>query len=173
MFRNGSLVTEECHLVVYDCVGYKVWGRGREKECVYMCVWWVRERGRGERGWRVRGWEGEGGMGAGECPGTFEYTSGESIFFFKKQECKACYENNGSNEHTQTRHKGAGIARWWCVGLALLLDEASWVRSSSGENVFPVDGIFPLELTWVLTQGLVCVHMHPIARTQKILTFMS
>ena len=49
-----------------------------------------------------------------------------------------------------------------------------------------VEGIFPLELTWVLTpflpktlsdesinRGLVCAHMHSIARTQKILTFMS
>ena len=51
---------------------------------------------------------------------------------------------------------------------------------------FPVDGIFPVELTWVQTpfppktlldesinRGLVCAHMHFIARTQKILTFMS
>ena len=51
---------------------------------------------------------------------------------------------------------------------------------------FPVEGIFPLELTWVQTpfpqktlsdesinRGLVCAHMHFIARTQKILTFMS
>ena len=51
---------------------------------------------------------------------------------------------------------------------------------------FPVQGIFPLELTWVQTpfpqktlsdesinRGLVCAHMHFIARTQKILTFMS
>ena len=30
---------------------------------------------------------------------------------------------------------GAGIARWWCVGLAVLLDAVSWVRSSSGENL--------------------------------------
>ena len=50
---------------------------------------------------------------------------------------------------------------------------------------FPVEGIFPLELTWVQTpfpqktpsdesinRGLVCAHMHFIARTQKILTFM-
>ena len=28
---------------------------------------------------------------------------------------------------------GAGIARWWCVELAVLLDAASWVPSSSGE----------------------------------------
>ena len=51
---------------------------------------------------------------------------------------------------------------------------------------FPVEGIFPLELAWVQTpfpkktlsdesikRGLVCAHMHFIARTQKILTFMS
>ena len=50
---------------------------------------------------------------------------------------------------------------------------------------FPVQGIFPLELSWVLTpfpqtlsdesinRGLVCGHVHSIARTQKILTFMS
>ena len=29
---------------------------------------------------------------------------------------------------------GAGIACWWCVRLAVLLDAASWVQSSSGEN---------------------------------------
>ena len=51
---------------------------------------------------------------------------------------------------------------------------------------FPEEGIFPLELTWVQTpfppktlsdesinRGLVCAHIHFIARTQKILTFMS
>ena len=56
---------------------------------------------------------------------------------------------------------------------------------------FPVEGIFPLELTCVQTpfpkkkkkkktlsdesiiRGLVCAHMHFVARTQKILTFMS
>ena len=51
---------------------------------------------------------------------------------------------------------------------------------------FPVEGVFPLELTWLQTpfpqktlsdesinRGLVCAHMHFIARTQKILTFMS
>ena len=63
------------------------------------------------------------------------------------------------------------------------------VRSVAGSILlwgnFPVEGIFPLELTWVQTpfppnsfdesinRGLVCVHMHFIARTQKILTFMS
>ena len=50
---------------------------------------------------------------------------------------------------------------------------------------FPVEWIFPLELTWAQTpfpqtlsdesinRGLVCAHMHFIAQTQKILTFMS
>ena len=51
---------------------------------------------------------------------------------------------------------------------------------------FPVEGIFLLEFTWVQTpfppktlsdesinRGLVCAHMHFIAHTQKILTFMS
>ena len=41
---------------------------------------------------------------------------------------------------------------------------------------FPVEGIFPLELTLSdesINRGLVCAHMHFIARTQKILTFMS
>ena len=49
---------------------------------------------------------------------------------------------------------------------------------------FPVEGIFPLELTWVLTpfpqtlsdeninRSPVCAHMHSIGWTQKILTFM-
>ena len=54
-----------------------------------------------------------------------------------------------------------------------------------GRN-FPVECISPLELTWVLTpfpcknlmvesinRGLICACMHSIARTQKILTFMS
>ena len=45
---------------------------------------------------------------------------------------------------------GAVTARWLCVGLAVLLAAASCVRSSSEEN-FPVEGIFPMELTWVLT----------------------
>ena len=48
-----------------------------------------------------------------------------------------------------------------------------------------VEGIFLLELTWVLTpfpktlldesinRVVVCAHMHSIARTQKMLTFMS
>ena len=53
-------------------------------------------------------------------------------------------------------------------------------------GTFSVEGIFPLELTWVqnsippktpsdesINRGLVCAHMHFIARTQKILTFMS
>ena len=67
---------------------------------------------------------------------------------------------------------------------SLVLDAVSWVQSSSEEN-FPVEGIFPLELTQVLTpstktysdesinRGLVCAHMHSMAQTQKILTFLS
>ena len=55
-----------------------------------------------------------------------------------------------------------------------------------GRMFFPVEGIFPLELTWILTlfpkkalsdesinRGLVYAHMHSIARTQKILKLMS
>ena len=51
---------------------------------------------------------------------------------------------------------------------------------------FPIEGIFPLELHMgsnsipqktlsheSINRGLVCAHMHFIARTQKILTFMS
>ena len=77
---------------------------------------------------------------------------------------------------------GAGIAQLVVLGLA--------VHSVAGSILlwghFPVEGIFPLELTWVQTpfppktlsdesinRGLVCAHMHFIARTQKILTFMS
>ena len=49
----------------------------------------------------------------------------------------------------------------------------------------PVDAIFPLELTWVLTpfsktlsdksinRVLVCAHMNSVARIQKTLSFMS
>ena len=37
----------------------------------------------------------------------------------------------------------AGTARWWCVGLAVLLDAASWVPSSFDEN-FSVRGDFAL-----------------------------
>ena len=37
----------------------------------------------------------------------------------------------------------AGIAPWWCVGLTVLLDAASWVRSSSEENCSR-RGDFPL-----------------------------
>ena len=52
------------------------------------------------------------------------------------------------------------------------------------KRIFPVEGIFPLELTWVLTpfppklldesinQGLVCAHMRSITQTQKILTLI-
>ena len=44
---------------------------------------------------------------------------------------------------------GAGIAQWLCVGLAVMLDAASWVQS--WDIFFLVERIFPLELTWVLT----------------------
>ena len=76
---------------------------------------------------------------------------------------------------------GDGIARWLYAGLAVLLDAASWVPSSSGE-IFFGRGDFSLgfglhspksvsdeSINW----GLVCAHMHSIARTQKILMFMS
>ena len=76
---------------------------------------------------------------------------------------------------------GAGIAQLVVLGLA--------VHSVAGSILlwghFPVEGIFPLELTWVQTpspqktlldesikRGLVCAHMHFIARTRKILTFV-
>ena len=68
------------------------------------------------------------------------------------------------------------------VGLAALRDAASRVCPSSEP---PVDGVFPLEFTWVLTpfpktlsdesmnRGPLCAPMHSIVRTQNILTFMS
>ena len=71
---------------------------------------------------------------------------------------------------------------WHFAGLAVLCDAVSRVRSYSEPAV---KGIFPLELTWVLTplpknlsdqsinQGQACAHIHSIAQTQKILTFMS
>ena len=43
---------------------------------------------------------------------------------------------------------GAGLAQLVCVGLAVLRDAASPVQSSAELRV---EGIFPLELTWVLT----------------------
>ena len=63
-----------------------------------------------------------------------------------------------------------------------MCDAGSRVLSFSGP---PVEGIFPLELTWLLTlfpkaisdeginRGLVCANMHSITYFQKILTFMS
>ena len=42
-------------------------------------------------------------------------------------------------------HVGAGIARWQCVGLAVMLDVPLWVRSSSEEN-FPSRGDFSLRV---------------------------
>ena len=85
-------------------------------------------------------------------------------------------------------HLGAGIARWWCVGLAVLLDAASWVRSSSEENFsnkwdFSLGVITPTSRSdsipqktlsdESINQGLVCVHVYSISQTQKILTFVS
>ena len=74
---------------------------------------------------------------------------------------------------------GAGIARSWCAGLAVLLDGFDPPLG----RIFPIEGIFPLEAAWVLmpfpqnsddsiNRGLVCAHMHSITQTQKILTFM-
>ena len=76
-----------------------------------------------------------------------------------------------------------------CLGItsdlgrnSLVGDAASWVGP---DPELPAEGIFPLEFTWVLTpfpktllddsinQGLVCAHMHSIAWTQKMMTFMS
>ena len=85
--------------------------------------------------------------------------------------------------HSEQRPGGRGGGRNSSVGSA-------WARcpQCSGFDpplgTFSVEGIFPLELTWVqapfpqtpdesINRGLVCAHMHFIARTQKILTFMS
>ena len=46
--------------------------------------------------------------------------------------------------------RNSSLVVCWLL-LAVLLDSASWVRSSSEENFFPVEGIFPLQLIWVLT----------------------
>ena len=45
----------------------------------------------------------------------------------------------------------AGVALWWCVEFAVLLDVVAYVPSSSGENFSLAEGVFPLELSWVLT----------------------
>ena len=86
-----------------------------------------------------------------------------------------------SQEKIYLVNLGAGIAQLVVLGLAVHSVEGSILLRGN----FPVEGIFPLELTWVQTplpktlsdesinQGLVCAHMHFIARTQKILTFMS
>ena len=77
---------------------------------------------------------------------------------------------------TVKQSQGAGMAQLVVIGLA--------VHSVAGSILlwghFPVERIFPLELTWVQTpfpqktpsdesidRGLVCAHMHFIARTQK------
>ena len=78
----------------------------------------------------------------------------------------------------------AGIARWLCVGLAVLLDAVSWIRYSSEENFSgggdftPVINIgsdsIPLKplSDESINRGLVCSHTHPIVRTQTIRTIM-
>ena len=84
----------------------------------------------------------------------------------------------------------AMLAQWLGGRNSSLVVSGLAVHSVAGSILlwgnFPVEGIFPLELTWVQTpfppkalsdesinRGLVCAHMHFIARTQKILTFMS
>ena len=71
------------------------------------------------------------------------------------------------------------------VGNALSLLPCMIQRHGFDHSEFLVEGIFPLELTCVLipfpktlsdestNRGLVCAQTHSIARTQKILTFMS
>ena len=77
----------------------------------------------------------------------------------KGQDCPFSVEATIANAWRQrgrTAHTvhpcGPEKLSWQCVGLAVLLDAESWVLYSSEENFFPVEGIFPLELTWVLTQ---------------------
>ena len=77
---------------------------------------------------------------------------------------------------------GAVIAQSVVCWVPVLRDAASRVRPPV--EVFPPSSS-PLELTWVLApfpkiisdeiinRGLVCAHMHSIARTQKILTCVS
>ena len=76
------------------------------------------------------------------------------------------------------------MSRWLCGGLAVQLDAGSWVRSSednfSGRGDFSIgvnmgsDSISPKTLSEEsFNRGLVCAHMHSMARTQMILTFMS
>ena len=69
---------------------------------------------------------------------------------------------------------GAGVARWKCIWLAVLLDAESWVWSSSGEN-FSGWGNFSFGVNMGsdsipsktllderINRGLVCAHMHCI-----------
>ena len=75
-----------------------------------------------------------------------------------------------------------GQWEWYRMVEVVEVNGAPRVRTSC-EPV--AEGIFPLELAWVLTPffnalsdesvnpGLVCAHMHSIVRTQKILSFMS
>ena len=80
------------------------------------------------------------------------------------------------------RDLGAGIAQLVVLGLAVHSVTCSILLWGH----FPVDGIFSLGVNMgsnsippktpsdeSINRGLVCAHMHFIARTQKILTFMS
>ena len=110
------------------------------------------------------------------------------IFWVGAMECTCAQTRSGVIlfwefwENGVRPHVGAGVAQLVVLGLA--------VHSVAGSILlwghFPVEGIFPLELTWVrksippktpsdesINRGLVCAHKHFIARTQKILTFMS
>ena len=53
--------------------------------------------------------------------------------------CLCCGDDRGWFYNRDNRgclcHVGARIARWWCAGLAVLLDAVLWVRSSSEENL--------------------------------------
>ena len=92
--------------------------------------------------------------------------------------------NNSSSSVSATNSSwGAGIAQLVMLGLAV---HASRVRSSSGEIFFSGRGDFSIGVNMgsnsippktpsdeSINRGLVCAHMHFIARTQKILMFMS
>ena len=85
--------------------------------------------------------------------------------------------------HQHRTDAGARIAQLVVCWLAVLLDAASWVRSSSEEN-FSGRGDFPLGVNIsdattpkalsdeTINRDLVCAQMRSIVRTQKILTFM-
>ena len=79
---------------------------------------------------------------------------------------------------------GAGIARWSCLGsLSCVMQRRGFdppLGKFSGRGDFSLgvnmdSNSIPPEtlLDESINRGLVCAHMHFIARTQKILTFMS